>query len=39
MLLSVFIPRSQAISLKTCEENCGPRSDRNELESPKHRSM
>ena len=36
MLLSILIPRSQAISLKTCEKNCGLRSDRKELGSPKH---
>ena len=36
MLLSVLIPKSHIISLNTWEENCGPLSERNELESPKH---
>ena len=35
MLLSVLIPRNQAISLKTWEENCGLQSDRKKSGSPK----
>jgi len=33
--LSILIPRGWAISLETCEENCGLRSDRKESGSPK----